>query len=83
MDAVMPVVSATVRHFGEGQAGHEGLDPAVRKALRRRARKKQTAAPRPGAQEGTMFRVGRHVMDHIECFHICDDVLEHLRRRAR
>lgn len=66
VNAVMPVVSATVRHFEAGQAGHQKLDPAVRKALRRRARRKQeaTAVRPPGeaAEQDTMFKVRR------ECF---------------
>jgi len=61
VNAVMPVVSATVRHFEAGEAGHEKLDPAVRKALRRRARRKQeaTAVRPPGeaAEQDTMFKV--------------------------
>ena len=57
MDAVLPAVSATVRHFEMTFAATKDLDPAVRKALRRRARR--SMAQQPGEELDTMFKA-RH-----------------------
>ncbi len=55
MDAVLPAVSATLRHFEAASAATKDLDPAVRKALRRRARR--SMAQQPGEELDTMFKV--------------------------
>ena len=54
MDAVLPAVSATVRHFEAAFTATKDLDPAVRKALRRRARR--SMAQQPGEELDTMFK---------------------------
>lgn len=54
VDAVLPAVSATVRHFEAAFTTTKDLDPAVRKALRRRARR--SMAQQPGEELDTMFK---------------------------
>ena len=55
LDLMLPVVSATIRHFELQQEQTSGLHPRVRKALRRRERLK--ARPRVEGESDAVFKV--------------------------
>lgn len=62
MDMMLPSVSATVRRFEIESGALERLDPAVRKALRRRSRRKTERQPDgPGEELDTMFKVHSYI----------------------
>ncbi len=55
LDLMLPVVSATIKHFELQQEQTSGLHPRVRKALRRRERLK--ARPRVEGESDAVFKV--------------------------
>ena len=55
LDLMLPVVSATIKHFELQQEQTSGLHPRVRKALRRRERLK--ARPRVEDESDAVFKV--------------------------
>ena len=58
LDAVQPVAMATLRQLTlEADASARGLDPTVRKALRRRARLASRRRRGPEGERGTIFTV--------------------------
>ena len=54
LDLMLPVVSATIKHFELQQEQTSGLHPRVRKALRRRERLK--ARPRVEGESDAVFK---------------------------
>lgn len=70
LDAVQPVATATLRQLTlEADASARGLDPTVRKALRRRARLASRRRQSAEGERGTIFTVrvlGGHGFLRIE-----------------
>ena len=64
LDLMLPVVSATIKHFEMQQEQTSGLHPRVRKALRRRERLR--ARPRVEGESDAVFKV-----------HLCRVMLMH------
>ena len=63
LDLMLPVVLATIKHFEAHQQQTSGLDPRVRKALRRRERMK--ARPCAQGESDAVFKVCNPLLCHL------------------
>ena len=69
LDLMLPVVSATIKHFEAAQQQASGLDPRVRKALRRRQRMK--TRPRAQSESDAVFKVCTRQLQHpVDCSNV-------------